>query len=156
MSEPPPLSGTHKLFGALVARGVRNRLEELRGDPLEKPLTDDQLDRLGPIVAGTVVTVLHAIDTPSIVSSMYLEAIQPPPETWDQPELLDDYVYLWREMAGPDTNCRHCDLPIIQTGPRRWIHRTPDGAVVGCRAASYTAAGGWNDDLARHWKARPA
>jgi hypothetical protein len=51
------------------------------------------------------------------------------------------------------TRCSNCDQPITHPG-RWWIH-TDESRSRGCRAASFTEADGWNDDLDRTWKAQP-
>jgi hypothetical protein len=87
---------------------------------------------------------------------MYLGALREASADVGPPVLLDDYIQLWRHVGVPDSVCRLCGRGIVSIGNGRWTHRGADGGrFVGCRAASYTSDGGWDDALPRHWKAAP-
>jgi hypothetical protein len=51
--------------------------------------------------------------------------------------------------------CAKCGKPIIslEAGDDRWVHASNDR---GCRAATFTAAKGWDDSIDRRWLPRPA
>lgn len=58
--------------------------------------------------------------------------------------------------------CVHCGQPIHSPRGETWIHtpqpgwHDPDDERVGCRAASFSRLGHWDDDLDARWKATPA
>lgn len=66
-------------------------------------------------------------------------------------------------MTGETSTCRFCGYPIIRPddpGIRSWWHqlKVPGASPIerGCRAASYTRDGTWDERLRRDWRATPA
>jgi hypothetical protein len=153
--EPPPLDPLLAANASRLALAIRNALETIHGEGIEHSLTDEQMRRVNPIIRDALATVLHAMSNPSRASRLYLEFIEDVPAYWEPPALLAGYVDVWRRYADPDRVCRRCGRPIVnQSG--RWTHRGPDGRKWrGCRAASWTEADGWDDDLPRSWTAAP-
>lgn len=77
--------------------------------------------------------------------------------------LLDEYIELWERSGerpdGPEFRCRRCGQRVVDVSisdSPRWTHVAADGGFnVGCRAASFTADAGWDDNVARSWRAAP-
>lgn len=162
--EPPPLSEADRLLAGVLAMSVRNALEgTLHGGDLgELALTDEQMSVLNPVVRDAVATGLHAWSNfhwcgPARAYFAFQAKLIP--DYWESAELLSDYVDDWPLLAerddGYERTCRRCGRRIVNPGAG-WTHLGADNTlVVGCRAASFTSEGGWDDTLDRRWHAAP-
>lgn len=165
---PSPIDDDTAARATILAMCVRNALEgTLHGGELgDLSLTDRQMAILNPVVRNAVATGLHAerhyLTQPAARSYLNFQA-KLVPDYWERPELLEDYAALWAlsdELSDRSAlECRRCGREIIDIGPAgrsRWTHIAADGGLnVGCRAATFTVEGGWNDDIPRAWKAAP-
>ena len=154
---PPPLDPLQAAGAARIALAVRNALEQLHGGGIEHSLTDEQMRRINPLVRSAIATVFHATSNPSTASRLYLKMLDDVPSYWEPPELLEDYVEVWRRHPEPERSCKRCGRHVILDASERWTHRGTDGTSWrGCRAASWTKDDGWDDDLPRSWNAAPS
>lgn len=162
----PPLNDELAARAMVLAMCVRNAMEgTVHGGELgDLSLTDDQMAVLNPIVRNAIATGLHAeahyfTDKPARSYINFQHRLVP--DYWERPELLDDYTELWPFFASrdddPELSCRRCGRTVVNVGTdeqQRWIHLAADGGLnVGCRAASFTTEGGWDDNIPRSWKA---
>ncbi len=161
-AEIPPLTEAMRAESLVLAMSIRNALEGTLhgGEAGELSLTDAQMERLNPLVRDALVTALHARahQLTSKAARRYLDfQAMLVPDHWEPPELLEDYVELWMtEPDRPDDHaCRRCGRAVIDVGGN-WTHINAEGGLnVGCRAASFTEAGGWDTEIPRTWKAAP-
>jgi hypothetical protein len=164
----PPLTDEIAEWAMVLGMCVRNAMEgTIHGGELgDLSLTDEQMAVLNPIVRNAIATALHAEEHyfTDKASKAYLDFQRRlVPTYWQRPVLLDDYTELWPFFASrddePDPTCRRCGRAVVNVGSderSRWTHVAADGGLnVGCRAASFTTEGGWDDDLPRSWKAAP-
>lgn len=137
----------------VIAMGVRNAMEHFH----VQHLSDEQMAELNPIIRNAIATGLFAIanmDRDDRCNGWVGFQSMLVPPYWEAPQLLDDLTGMRGTFSALErTTCRHCGQPITRPG-RWWIH-TDDSRSRGCRAASFTETGGWNDDLDRSWTAQP-
>jgi hypothetical protein len=154
-AEPPPLGEKQKLIALVMASAVRTALEDLHGDG-EHQITDELMRRINPAVRNAIASMQHAMDNPSKASRAYLDFnIMGIPDYWEEPELTDDYVKVWRLLAEPAAECKRCGREIIERTDGSWTHRCALGGLRrGCYSASFDADG-WDESLPRTWKAAP-
>lgn len=157
----PDLTPLDAQFAMIIAMTVRNAMEDFH----VQNLTDAQMAELNPIIRNAIATALHA--RTNILHHRaardflgFQERLIP--NYWEAPELLDDYLESWEWAAQHpqhEDRCAHCQRVILDIGAAgkpRWIHLSADGGTnVGCRAASFEPARGWDESLDRKWKARP-
>ena len=163
--QPPPLSEADRVLATVLAVSVRNALEgTLHGGELGTlSLTDEQMRLLNPLVRDAVATALHARSNyhrcrPARAYLDFQERLIP--DYWEPAQLLPEYVDDWHALAARDDGyqvaCRRCGRAIVNPSGSRWTHLSSDGGLnVGCRAASFTSDEGWDDTLARSWRASP-
>lgn len=59
------------------------------------------------------------------------------------------------ERPIPESICKRCGHPVMDPlNSGRWVHNT-SSMDRGCRAASFSRDGRWDDSLDRHWVATP-
>lgn len=160
--EIPPMTDAVRAEAMVLAMSIRNALEGTLhgGEAGELSLTDEQMARLNPLVRNGVATALHArahyLTAKAARSYLDFQAMLVP-DYWEPPELLEDYVELWMAQVGrpDDLVCRRCGRAVVDLGGK-WTHINAAGGLnVGCRAASFTAGAGWDDNIPRTWTAAP-
>jgi len=94
---PTPVKEDQKL-ASYVAMVVRNAMEDYHCEHL----TDDQMKQLNPIIRNAICTALHAFNCyeQSDAAARYVDFnLHMIPTYWEPPELLDDYVEMWKREA---------------------------------------------------------
>jgi hypothetical protein len=77
------------------------------------------------------------------------------------PDISPMALAITAHNAGMEVDdCKHCGELIVKSRDElaAWFHMTPGASRLdrGCRAASFTRDGTWDDALDRKWMARPA
>ena len=140
----------------IIATAVRNALEEIHGGGTHDLLSDEQMSRINPLIRNAVATALHAMTFPSPASRLYLRMVRAVPSFWDPPELLDDYRQLLENPVELDPPCARCGRQLVLDHTGHWTHQSAGGGRnSGCRAASFTEIGGWDEEIPRTWRATP-
>jgi hypothetical protein len=137
----------------IVAMTVRNAMEDFH----VVHLTDVQMKELNQIIRNAIATALYALERvdqdPRCESFVNFQASLLP-SYWEAPKLTDDLLTMQGTLARERKECARCGQVIVEQASG-WTHPTEAGTFRGCRAASFHADTGWNDELDRRWKAKP-
>jgi hypothetical protein len=93
-SARPEATEAERQLALFIAMVIRNAMEDFHAEHL----TDEQMQRLNPIIRNAVCTALHAFnhypsEPPAKRFIDYHLSMVPP--YWEPPELLPDYVRMW-------------------------------------------------------------
>jgi len=158
------LADAQGLHAYVIAKTIRNALEELHGGNVEDSLTDEQMAKINPILRNSVLSALVTMELIKWgdrgAANVWNFAASSIPSYWEAPELDDDYEQdirgldrdLPAGMAGTikslvlvdSTDCRNCGQPIFQIsgplgplfGEEKWKHKD-ELRSRNCRTASY-------------------
>jgi hypothetical protein len=80
----------------VIAKIVRDAMEDFH----VKHLSDEQMRELNPIIRNAIATALHAIAHHADPRAKAYLSVNPPPDYWEAPVLLDDFVGIIEEYSG--------------------------------------------------------
>ncbi len=99
MHEPPKAEKEDQQLANYIAMVIRNAMEDFHC----AHLTDDQMKELNPIIRNAVCTALHAFNNyeKTDAAARFVDFnFCVIPKYWENPELLDDYVEMWKRYDG--------------------------------------------------------
>lgn len=94
-SMEPELDDATQEFAKLIAIVVRNAMEDFHCEHL----SDEQMRTLNPLIRNAIATALHAFnhyDREDAARRFLDHQGRCIPSYWEAPELLADYVRMWR------------------------------------------------------------
>jgi hypothetical protein len=98
MNELPQAEKSDQQLANYIAMVIRNAMEDFHCDHL----TDEQMKELNPIIRDAVCTALHAFNNyeNADAAARFVDFnFRMIPKYWEAPELLDDYVRMWKRQG---------------------------------------------------------